>query len=103
MQDEAGASDNRISWNPSEFPAMKDWQDGQTYRVTMIIRQTTGGEGTIESVESAAPAEAGQPPVEQPQEEAAEGQEPSPPMDMEGRGYGTGNPAIDKLIRSPKA
>jgi len=62
--DEAGASDNRLSLDPSD-PRWKDildkWQDGQSYEATIKINQVSPGEYEVEALqsESETPAESG--------------------------------------------
>lgn len=94
MQDEAGASDNRLSWTPSEFPETEDWEDGKEYTVTLRIRQTAPGEGQILTL-----ASAGGPPKESPNDtEGVTGED-------EGGGGAAEyeNPAIARLMASKKA
>lgn len=93
MSEEAGASDNRLSLNPSEFPFTENWQDGQKYRVTLDIEQVSPGEFTVIKGEEAGGAseEAAEPgTTEQPAEEANEAEKPA----------AYPNPAVDKMMRS---
>lgn len=94
MQDEAGASDNRLSWTPSEFPETEEWEDGVEYTVTLRIRQTAPGEGQILSLKSA-----GGEPKESPNDTEGETGE------TQGGGGAAEyeNPAIAGLMRGKKA
>ena len=83
--DEPGAVDNRLSLVPSDFPAIEDWEDGETYKLSQVgkgvtLRQISPGE--FEVLPPAAP------PVEGEEEAAA-------PVAPRRRGYR--NPAVEAL------
>ncbi len=47
--EEPGAVDNRLSITPSDFPAVADWEDGQSYDISELgegvqLRQISPGE-----------------------------------------------------------
>lgn len=61
MQDEAGASDNRLSIDPSAFNGVaKDWEDGKTYDVTLKVTQVSPGEFTVDDLQASAAEESGE-------------------------------------------
>lgn len=95
MQDEAGGSDNRLSWSPGEFPETKEWSDGEQYTVTLVIRQTSPGEGQIISMKSAEPEEAKESPNDT-EGETGETQGGGGAAEYE-------NPAIAKLMAAKKS
>lgn len=54
MNAEPGAVENRLSLNPSEFPEIADWEDGQRYEITIggkkrMMTQISPGEFEVES------------------------------------------------------
>lgn len=92
MDTEQGATDNRLTINPSDFNGIaEDWQDGETYTVTLKIRQTSPGEFVVADMkESESPAEDAAEP--QAAEESEAGQAGS------GGDGGYGNPAIERMM-----
>jgi len=98
-QDEAGASDNRLSLdlNDSAFDFTKDWADGQDYTLSNVrVRQLSPGEFEVISAEAGGAAE-----EEAPDErrgsmgEAAEEAEPNTAATG---GAGFRNPAIANIM-----
>ena len=91
---EAGGTDNRMYWDPSQFEPMAELEDGKEYNVTLRLRQTSAGEGQIISVAKVAPAD----------EEAETPSEDAPEMGAEegGGDGGYDNPAVAKLMAGPK-
>jgi hypothetical protein len=57
MADEPGAVSNRASYDPNDSrwsDTVSKWDDGQTYDVTMRLRQMSPGEAEITAIKSAA-------------------------------------------------
>lgn len=95
--DEAGATDNRLSLTPSQFPFTKDWKNGSTYKMTVEVRQISDGEfEVIKADAQGAPAETEEP-----------GTQEQPSGDQQAAGAGEGetpgnypNPAVAKMMQS---
>lgn len=92
MEGEEGSTDNRLVWSPGEFPETQDWEDGQTYTVTLTIKQTSPGAAEVLSMETEGAGEEG--PVAS---EDAGMTEPTDSTDY------PENPAVGRLMRSRKA
>lgn len=91
---EPGATDNRLSLNPSQFEGMADWQDGETYEMTVRVRQVSQGEF---EVLDATPSEAEpeeEPGMKEPQASENEGAEPESNYP---------NPAVAKMMKGRKS
>lgn len=67
VENEAGGSDNTLTWSPGDFPETQEWEDGQEYTVTLTIRQTSPGQAEVLSMgnKEAAEAEEGPEPSEE--------------------------------------
>jgi len=91
MSDEAGASDNRLSLNPSQFPITEDWQDGQTYTVTLKVEQVSPGEFEVLSADS--------PGAEKPAEPGMTEQPEGEPVEEEKEAAGPPNPAVRRMMQ----
>ena len=88
---EPGMEDNRLSLNPTDFPVVKDWEDGEEYDLAELgegtkLRQISMGEFEVVAGEAVAEEEAA------PEEEAEAAATAAPR-----RG---GNPAVERLIAS---
>jgi len=88
-QSENGASDNRLTWSPAEFPDTAKWKDGEEYTVTAKIRQTAPGEAVILEL-TGQPGEGEAEPAEAPA-----GEQAAPEEQYE-------NPAIARAMASRK-
>lgn len=90
---EPGATDNRLSLNPSQFEGMEDWQDGETYNLKDVrIKQISQGEFEVISATVAPKEEAEEPGTEEQVEGGPmEGSEAKTPSDYP-------NPAVAKMM-----
>lgn len=94
--DEAGATDNRLSLTPSQFEFTKDWRDGETYTLTVEVRQISPGEFEVVKAdaqgapESEEPGNTEQPSGEQQESAGGEGESPA----------NYPNPAVAKMMQS---
>ena len=92
LDEEAGASDNRLSLSVGDNPAVKDWEDGKQYKVSMTVRQQTPGEFIVVGAVEGEPAD------------SEEGEKPEAPApDGTSNPGATGNPAVDKLMAQQAA
>lgn len=90
MGDEAGASDNRLTITPSEFPETEEWQDGKRYTVRLEIEQVSPGEFTVMSLKSM--------PAAQTEEPGTERQPEAEPTEEEKEPAGPPNPAVQRMM-----
>lgn len=93
IEGEPGASDNRLTWSPGDYPETQEWQDGQQYTVTLTIRQTSPGEAEVLSLASKDNQQEEGAPVES---EEAGVTEPTSSNDYP-------NPAVGRLMQGQKA
>lgn len=90
VEDEAGSSDNTLTWSPGDFPETQKWQDGEEYTVSLRIRQTSPGQAEVLSLSSTGSTDEGEEGPE-PSEEAGY-TEPT-----NGNSY-SANPAVARLM-----
>lgn len=98
-KEEPGASENRMSFDPNDpaFDFAKDWQDGNTYRMTVEVTQVSPGEFEVNSAREIGGTTEGEP--EEPSEGAMAEAGPSPEPDLSTTGGdGYRNPAIAKIM-----
>ncbi len=97
-QDEAAATDNRLSLDPNDaaFEFTREWEDGNSYRMTVEVTQVSPGEFEVTAGEEA-PKEEGEetPPKDGAMGEA--GESPEPDQSTTG-GDGYRNPAVSKIM-----
>jgi hypothetical protein len=92
MADEAGAQDDRLSLTPSKFPIVADWEDGQTYTITLKVEQISPGEFQVLSADKP-----GTPQLEEP---GTEQQPEGEPVNEEKAPAGPPNPAVQRMMTS---
>lgn len=98
LDEEQGATDNRMSLSIGEHPDIKDWKDDQEYVFREVrVRQKTPGEFMVISAEAEEPEQsAGDRPYGN---EGARDNETGAPEGEEAAPGSTGNPAIDRLMK----
>lgn len=95
LQDEAGASDNRLELNPNE-EAVKDMKNGETRRLSMDVTQVESGSYTCAEIEKCGAEEEKEEPGTEVQPEA----EPNE-VDKESADEYP-NPAVAKMMAGEK-
>ena len=96
-QDEAGATDNRLSLDPNDpqwKEAMDSWEDGGTYTLKEVqVRQVSPGEFQVLG------AEVGETGMEEEGQQEAPEPEESPTTGLMGKAApGSPNPAVNRLM-----
>lgn len=91
MADEAGATDDRLSLTPSKFPVIEDWEDGQTYTLSVKVEQISPGEFKVLTATSGAGA---------PEEPGTEQQTQGEQVNEEKEPAGPPNPAVQRMMTS---
>lgn len=92
MEGEPGATDSELTLSQAEHPFIADWEDGQTYKLTVEVTQLAPGRFRVDTASAAATSE-----DEGPAEEAAAGvSEPTNSADYE-------NPAVAKMMSRARA
>lgn len=108
--DESGASDNRMTINPSDFGGIaQEWEDGKEYDVVVSLRQSAPGEFEVLDMRNSGPAGESGESEEAPMMEGEEGpemptgseEEPMASAMSAKSSYST-NPAVQKLMRNRK-
>lgn len=90
MNDEAGAAEERLSLTPSKYPFVEDWEDGQTYTITLKVQQISPGEFQVMSATTPGDGTPEEPGTET-QPEAEPNNEETPPP-------GPVNPAVRGMM-----
>lgn len=54
MEAEPGATDSQLTLSPADYAFTKDWEDGQTYKLTIEVTQVAPGQFRVDT---AAPSE----------------------------------------------
>lgn len=91
VDDQPGATDNRLSLSIGDHPEIKDWQDGKTYRLELVVEQQATGEFNVVSAqgEEAEPGEGNQ--------------SPTPDAEAQETGSDYPNPAVARMAGGPRA
>lgn len=95
MQDEVGATDNRLSLNPNQFEGMKDWTDGEEYTMTVKVRQVAAGEFQVLDAQP-------QPAEENPEPGTEQQPEAEPTENEKEAGGPPSNPAVRSMMAGKK-
>lgn len=93
------SSENSLSLNPNDFQQVADWEDGQTYSVTLKVKQSAPGEFEVLDVTQAEAEGADESGTGDEAEAGADdggGEGEAPPAKAKGR---YSNPAVAQMMQ----